>query len=112
MFVEFISDNYLCGDGFELSWVTDYSPEGIEEMIEEEIAVYPNPACSTVHVRIPAQKGGADVMLYDVTGRMVLAEMDVVDAVDLNINTLPNGFYTLMIRNGSSTYKKKIVIQH
>ena len=112
VFVELVTDNYLCGDGFELSWITDYSPDGLEEMSDEEIAVYPNPAYSNIHVHIPAHFNEAAVMLYDVTGRVVCAEKDKNGNIDMNISDLPNGFYTLMVQDGSAVYKKKIVIQH
>lgn len=112
VFIELVTDNYLCGDGFELSWITDYSPDGIEEMGEDEIAVYPNPAYSNIHVRIPAHLNEAVVRLYDVTGRVVIAEKNLGDVIDVNISNLPNGFYTLMVQDGSVIYKKKIVVQH
>jgi len=112
VFIEFITDNYLIGDGFELSWTSDYSPEGVEEINEDEIAVYPNPAFSTVHVRIPEHQRGAEVILYDVAGRMVRVEKDIDEAVDLNVSALPNGFYMLKVIDGANIYKKKIVIQH
>lgn len=112
IYVEFITDNYLSGDGFELSWNTDYSPAGLEEISADEMAVYPNPASSTVHVRLPAPSNAAEIMLYDVTGRIVRETKGVQEYFDLNISALPNGFYTLMIRDGATLYKKKIVIQH
>lgn len=112
VFVEFISDNYMCGDGFELSWQTDYSPEGLEDLSEDEISVYPNPAHSAIHVRLPAYQNATEVMLYDVTGRTVCVAKDVYGSIDLNVSVLPSGFYTLMIHDGTTLYKKKIVIQH
>ena len=112
VFVEFVTDNYLCGDGFELSWTSDYSPDGLEEFDENEITIYPNPAYSSIHVRVPAHLDEAVVMLYDVTGRVVSAEKNVLGAVDLNVRTLPDGFYTLIVQDGTVAYKKKIVVQH
>ena len=112
VYVEFITDNYLSGDGFELSWNTDYSPAGLEEISADEIVVYPNPAHSFVHVQLPNHQNATEIMLYDVTGRIVREAKAIQGSFDLNISVLPNGFYTLMLQDGATIYKKKIVIQH
>lgn len=109
----FMSDNYLNGDGFELHWTSDYSPEGIEAFTSEDIHLFPNPASETVCITLPASMQDVGIFLYDVSGRLVGKSLEPdATKVDLDVSSLPNGFYMLVVQGDNGSVKKKMIIQH
>lgn len=110
--VEFKSDNYMSGDGFEIEWSSDYSPEAIEDFATSNVQVFPNPATTAVTIRLPEDCQGCHAMLYDVTGRLVQSSSTTGEAMYMDIHALPNGFYTIVVQGDNVSCKKKIIIQH
>lgn len=110
---EFVSDNYLNGDGFELHWTSDYSPEGIDDLSVEDLYLFPNPAATTVDVSLPETMRDAEILLYDVSGRLVRKCPNAGDTqVNVDVSLLPNGFYVVVIQNDNYSVKKKMIVQH
>lgn len=81
------------------------------------IAVYPNPTTGIFNLKLPGtiQNGAIQVKLYDVSGRIVMANRievwESLQAVPMNIQKLGRGVYTLVCENGSEIYDVKIVKQ-
>ena len=112
--VEFISDNYLNGEGFEICWSSDYSPETIETFVSEEWQVFPNPASEVVHITMPDALQNAEVFFYDVAGSLVrkCSCSGSSQVRDVDVSSLPNGFYMVVIQDNKMSLKKKMIIQH
>lgn len=110
---EFISDNYLCGEGFQVNWTSDYSPAGVESLSSDEVQIFPNPATSAVHIRLPELGEDVSVVVYDITGRMVLQSVATArtEILNMDVRSLPDGFYTIMVQTDRSSVKKKLIIQ-
>lgn len=73
--------------------VTDGSHVAIEEVKEDVLRVYPNPASDLLMVEI--DKAGADVELYDTRGQLVLRQSAVEGKNTLPISHLASGIYVL-----------------
>lgn len=63
------------------------------------VKVYPNPAGDYFRVQSPEQMDGADLLLYDITGKVVLVKSlnSVVSTVD--VRNLPGGLYLYSIQD-------------
>lgn len=110
--IEFYSDNFVNGDGFELHWNSDYSPAGVEEVIENDVLLYPNPVSGILHVKTPSDAQEVSLLLYDVAGRQVKnVKLQDSDELDVDVADLPNGYYTVLVRCGKQSYRKKLIIQ-
>ncbi len=109
-------DSYL---GFYETGIADsctYEKKGtftgeLEEE-NEEVRLYPNPANNTLN--ISHQNGTLrSVMIYDLSGREVLAQ-PVSDAAArehrLNLSSLPAGAYVVKVETGSKSVIKKLVV--
>ncbi len=68
-------------------------------IVTQGLAIYPNPASTTVYVSTPGAKG--NLMLMDATGKMVLTHA-VDNALSvLDVHMLPKGLYAIVWTNGS-----------
>ena len=84
----------------------NYDQSGVEdEMAKTGFRVYPTVFTDRIYVEINEDLPGAEVMIYDSCGRLVLSS--AIDAESLqSINTafLPKGFYITLLKTGNSLY--------
>lgn len=71
-------------------------------------AIWPNPAKNTLNVKLDGS-GDASVTLYDISGRIVLAEKMNGAQSTFGIESLPQGVYLAEIKQGERQITKKIV---
>ncbi len=98
--------------GFDLEGVCvlNQNNTGIEEVSESSMKLYPNPANNRARLTIAPQANRNEAVLYDVTGRKVVAYTVEAGAtgIELNTSTLANGVY--MLRLGSEVMK--LIVKH
>ena len=86
---------------------------GIEDVSEMSFTIFPNPAQSSINIRLSQQVELTSVILTDVLGQEICFEQ--IDArtgsVDFsfNVNTLPNGLYFIKVSNSQSQTVKRFV---
>lgn len=74
------------------------------------IGIYPNPASSNIVVALDEKQLGADILLIDALGQIVMREKATEKEMNMNISTVPAGIYTLKLNSGENTAGKKVVI--
>lgn len=75
-----------------------------------EYSVYPNPAKSELVIK--NLTGNNTISLIDATGKVVLRRTNVTNGlVTLNLATLQNGFYNVVINNGIENKTTRIVVE-
>ncbi len=80
---------------------------GIANIAQELIGVYPNPASNSVTIN--TIKDIQSVVIYNTLGQVVLTTSPNTNEVNIDIASLPNGFYTVKATiNGVDTFKKII----
>jgi PKD repeat protein len=90
---------------------------GVGEMVaSENILVYPNPANSSVNIKIPSEIGGDyNIKLSDMSGRIVINESiktnnnSGVNRID--ISKLLSGLYIIEITNNTNRLIQKLEVQ-
>lgn len=75
---------------------------------EDFAAIWPNPTKNTLNVKLDGA-GDASVTLYDVSGRVVMAEKMNGAQSSFGIENLPQGIYLAEIKQGERQIIKKIV---
>jgi hypothetical protein len=81
---------------------------GIEELQEDGLYVYPNPAAGTLYIRA-SQPGYLE--LYDLTSRRVLyGQITAQGAQGIDISALHPGTYILQVRFGEKVMREKVII--
>ena len=77
-----------------------------EQLVEQDIRIYPNPAASTIH--IDGVSNGTSIAVYDIIGRQVMQE---AFRDELSVSHLSNGLYLLNITTAEGNIiTKKIIV--
>ena len=84
------------------------SREG-ELIVGNKISLFPNPANSTLNVRIDDLNGNAQLQVYDVMGKLVMQQQANKQVTALNIAKLSAGIYMLNISDASGVRTMKFV---
>jgi len=84
---------------------------GMDNAVNEDINVYPNPSNGMFTLQVGSAQVGASVNVYSILGQLVYQGIvaDVKNTLDLS--KLPSGIYTLMMRSDSGTYTQKLTKQ-
>jgi len=80
------------------------------------ISVYPNPANNVLNLSIESVcNSKANINLIDISGKVVFAfNKEITEGsniVSLNTDNLQNGLYILKVKNGTTIYNEKVLIQ-
>jgi hypothetical protein len=70
---------------------------GIDELNANNVAVYPNPANDQITFQL--ENNGFEVIVADITGKMVATANTVADKLTLSLENLNNGIYFYTIKN-------------
>ncbi len=74
------------------------------------VTTYPNPFTEGVNVKVAGPAEFADVIVYDLSGRMVESKIDQSVGLPVAIgSTLTNGIYILEVKSGEQTKRMRIV---
>ncbi|MBI1222950.1 MAG: T9SS type A sorting domain-containing protein [Bacteroidetes bacterium] len=83
---------------------------GIDEMVQHELLVYPNPATSDLNVALTFHAGQAEIEVFDRQGKRLNLESHYENnIIHLNTSDLPAGIYMGQVQHGSETYRFRFV---
>ncbi len=108
-------------DLFLYDWddvVIDTTEDTTQNAIEEELiisGIFPNPANASVSIFFNDVSGDVELVLSNAIGEMILTEnLNAIANTSFTINTaqLPQGIYTLSVKNEGTVQNKRIIIQH
>ncbi len=98
--------------------VSDAQMGGIFDEINPKedinLEIYPNPTSGDLTIAVPFEIGTDIYMsMVDLTGRVVLEKhiFARTEIVKLDLFSIPNGIYTLIVRSSSSELKKLLIIE-
>lgn len=88
--------------------VNDEEPTAVDEIANNALTVYPNPASSQLFVK---SETNAQVSIIDLTGRVV-KEIETTDEITtIDINDVKEGVYFIMIQDGNNRIVEKLVVR-
>lgn len=80
---------------------------------DSNLSVYPNPANTSLFVKLGSVSDKATVEVYNAIGQVVISAKEINDAsAELNVSNLVKGVYILKVTNGKEVSNTKIVIEH
>ena len=88
-------------------------PDGIQPInqISNRIVCYPNPSKNFIRLRSTDNVKINDCTLLNQLGQIILQEQINANTIELNLNTIPNGIYTLKITTAAGIQFEKIIKQ-
>lgn len=96
--------DYIFGANFGQPWSSSLS---IQNPIENNVAVYPNP--TTDYIIVAGLEGNSKVEIYTITGQMVQSQ-NFENEIRINLD-LNAGMYLVKISNGFQSTTKKIIVK-
>ena len=97
--------------GFHMTNCEGCGQTKVADMEKKSINVYPNPATSTVNVKL-VDNSQANIQLFNLVGQVVMSEqVNGQDLVTLNVNNLNNGIYMLKVNQNGKVYTSKVVVR-
>jgi len=85
---------------------------GINDPLDEEVRVFPNPASDFIQVTLPANSADATAGLYDLSGKLLISwNLNGSSQARLEVKEINTGLYILRIENGNSVTNTKIMLQ-
>jgi hypothetical protein len=115
--IQFYASNF-CGQGLpsDSKTVEVMSTIGINELLMNNLQIYPNPAFETVTIESKLSMEGVTLLsIMDLMGKTVYTEQ-INPAKDglhhqINLNDVPNGVYFVTLQNESIRLTRKLIIQ-
>lgn len=96
--------------------VMDYNTLGIAStgVSAPELILYPNPASSSVNIRMPSVGGMQTFEMYDLLGKKLLSHnMErSVNTYTADLSTIPEGMYLIRISSGEEVYTTRLQVKH
>jgi len=88
------------------------STTGVKNVADRNLTVYPNPASHEINV-IHDFSGNTEIIIYNISGQPVFksqnSESQGLNKNTLNINALPAGMYSLLVRSGDDVKTVKFL---
>jgi hypothetical protein len=107
--VQFVyGDEQLVNDTCLLTFIP--LPQSVQNIIEDDFTVFPNPTTGEVQLNIPDQLIGNKYTLLDATGRVVLTDKIRSASTTLSLESLPAGVY--MLHAGESVGYTRRIVKH
>jgi hypothetical protein len=91
-------------------YVNDLVFTDIAEIDPDDVIVYPNPVSDVIHIT-GHFNSSMNVKIIDMTGRIVLFEMNPIEQSTISIDGIAKGCYLLQISSGNNIINKRITIQ-
>lgn len=95
-------------DGMMGQFVVNSTTVGLDEILAEDISIYPNPSHGAIRIKSPERV--KEIAIYDVAGNRVHVEKPETAEILLNLS-LPAGTYFIEGQNLNRTWVKKWVVE-
>lgn len=84
----------------------------IENILAQQIHIYPNPASNYLNIVLPVELINADIILYNILGEIIPVELERNNsgAITINLNYLASQQLILHIISGQFNFVKQIVV--
>jgi len=91
-------------------WVVDMTLGGIEQLGQNQLQIFPNPASDILTVNLPDYNGNqVAVSVYNAEGIQLITETANAGQFRIDLHKLPSGIYFIQINANNHIYRNKII---
>lgn len=94
--------------GMDCDGASQCMPSSIDDYLLENVSVDPNPVHDLLMINSIDQD--VDLTIYDILGNVVLRQ-DGIRIESINVNSLTQGVYNVVLRNGQKFYSELVIKQ-
>jgi len=76
----------------------------------EPWSIFPNPSSEGFRVQLPESETSADLRVFDLLGKLVYQQKNIIDQTDVQTNGLPKGAYMVQLLNSDKRFELKQLI--
>jgi hypothetical protein len=100
-----------CGDGNLSDWspAITVTTTGIENWLDNSVALYPNPAKEYVDIRVDGNLNVTMMEVYDVYGKLINTVNVVENPTRINVSNLADGMYFVRVTTEAGMVTKTFV---
>jgi VCBS repeat protein/type IX secretion system substrate protein/FG-GAP repeat protein len=103
------TDGNGCMNMDTLSIIVENCTTGIEQLANNQITIYPNPASNSFQVAFSGIESASIINVYDVNGKMVLSQ-NLNDKTIIDTGILNEGIYNISINANVGVVNKRLII--
>ncbi|MBD0831550.1 glycosyl hydrolase [Aestuariibaculum sediminum] len=81
------------------------------DQVENNIGIYPNPANNFINIVLKGNYDDTNVILFDLTGKIVLKTNLIKDENKIDLSHLSSGMYVVKIKNQNQSFSVKKIIK-
>ncbi len=86
-------------------------PNGLgNSFTKSSFLLYPSPSDGKINIQ--HEEKIQEIQIFDLTGKRIFQQKFNSNAVNLEVNDIPNGIYIVYIKTETQTLKQKIIINH
>ncbi|MEE2953888.1 MAG: T9SS type A sorting domain-containing protein, partial [Bacteroidota bacterium] len=86
------------------------SVQGMEDLLYEDIVIYPNPTTSDLYIDLPTN-AIFSLRIFNLIGEEVYSNTDIKKHFSFNSTAFPRGYYTIKLRHKEMILNRKIIFQ-
>jgi alpha-glucosidase len=86
-----------------------FNGTGIEVYKEFEVSIFPNPTKDLLNIHFDKNKGEVSFKLYDLNGRLLIAQKLSSNQSVVSLEKVPQGLYIYEVSSGEKVRRGKVV---
>lgn len=104
------NSDYLWVDNLAFTGAVPTTGLGVFNLASDAVKVFPNPTNQFIHVNIDENIRPSEILITDITGKVVMNMNTNLHQNKLNVAALNKGLYIITIKSDEGTCSKKITI--
>ena len=84
---------------------------GLEEALEPQVQVYPNPSTGVFEIKLPSPSN-ATLEVFDLQGKAILEKRFARDQSSIDLSDFSDGVYSIRITNSTESFTQKLILKH
>jgi hypothetical protein len=106
----YTASNGVCADASTTITVDINDCTGIDEAVANNFSVYPNPSIGVFTIDFDGNVSNIELSILDLNGRTVHTQAIVTNKTNVNLSTIANGVYTVVLVSNDTVSTTKLVV--
>ena len=106
----YTASNGVCADATTTITVDLKDCTGIDEAAANDVSVYPNPSTGVFTIEVAGDVSNVQLSVLDLNGKTVYTQATVTNKTDVDLNTIANGIYTVVLVSNDTVSATKMII--